>query len=1430
MRECVMKTRKVKTIIRVTLAMLCAVFVMGTAPMANAQDEGYGYTLAEANALKTPADYLYCRVTENNWDFKHPNIWTRVWLANLAGNSRGCLEHIDIAPELNSINLPMEIYLTETNRATEYFAFGPKELGDGQKRPTITVDGSFSYTDYLGMYPSVGADEMEANKNYPCVIRMETNQSAVQNVQIKGRGGERTIGENDALVNGLCLQNNDYIVKDVQLSGFSGSAIRLSSSVTKFKFEGDNNIISDAKIGIELLGGASPNRDIPDLSKVKIEKAAKYFIKAPAPAYIDHERLNLTLSTHAKGERQMSIFGEVTSCDTSKDDSDNPKDPECKIGQLDDANNCIIDESGVEVEKIILYFVANDPETDLEQPFEVGRYPVSGQSYNSKGQFSISFTDADLLAAANKHIESAEAKMTAADLEEYPGVILLAEAAQKGTGSSSSIIAMRNINNYNTDPCAKSGGGAYNSLLFMNISDCNKELSLVGQSVDFETDTDGDGIFDYIEMRLQKDGKWKTEGVCSCGDTLTCWKDADTDHDGIPDGVEAICEDGSRLINIQHEDEITTASDGYEMCGQGKKFKDFDEDGKADVRDPDSDEDNVVDGIEDRARLYEPSRKAFLYYIEEGSLKPLTLRLDNGEGGVVTNKVPCYDPNPESDTYTTDLTDFIDYDEDLGVAYSLVLIKTDENGIQEMEYIVPNTPEVQGRTLEEGHSIHAVTCRNAMLTSPSNFNGVVDGADRSNPADADSDDDGFCDGDIVVYPYGQVSSGADPICSGINDKCPLKKNTKEGGAPGPNDCTLDCVPGEMREIIADPEEIYIDANHQNFLDLDNNGEFDLFEIGFEDGKLRPDKLINICGDWDEDGIPNCIEALVANEGKYGSIGQCAPKQDPLLGGVVPLNPFTADSDLDGFGDGHKAKNSDICPMTHGATDGTVDDGLSCEPDDIYNDFPILAFYLDRDNDDLRDVQEFGSIDELISSNGVWSSSMGHSNPLDNDSDDDQLLDWYEKQYGTNPNDDDTDDDGLSDYREVNMDGDPKTNNGKDGKNIGHNYICGIFNTDTDPLEEDTDGDGLEDGTEVDVLNSNPNDIDSDNDGLCDGLTLTDAEGNVICEGEIRYIPQYQPDSDWEPDYYESDPCNDNTDNPLDDPEGDQAKDGEEPYGCRNNTDPICWESEKGNEGTAAGGDDTDLDGIPDKHEAKFGAEVGKQDTDGDGLIDGCEDGVGELCNAQRDNYKFDPSFYYDGCEPDDFKNCDTDPNNPDSDDDGLNDKQERNYPSNPWESDTDGDCIPDGVEDADQDGKWDTDETKAASGLTTIDGVTDMFEAIDTDGDGLTDGQHARYRNSGWEDDNCNGIVDVNADGELMETDPRNWDTDGDNISDYDEMTAHDGYFNIDRVGEAVTGRGRGCSMIAGGSVDSGMMMIFAGLLFMVAVMRKRAKAKAIKK
>jgi outer membrane protein OmpA-like peptidoglycan-associated protein len=157
--------------------------------------------------------------------------------------------------------------------------------------------------------------------------------------------------------------------------------------------------------------------------------------------------------------------------------------------------------------------------------------------------------------------------------------------------------------------------------------------------------------------------------------------------------------------------------------------------------------------------------------------------------------------------------------------------------------------------------------------------------------------------------------------------------------------------------------------------------------------------------------------------------------------------------------------------------------------------------------------------------------------------------------------------------------------------------------------------------------------------------------------------------------------------------------------------------------------------------------------------------LGENCKADRDN---------DGLGKCDEEKLGTDPNNPDTDGDGLSDGDEvMKYRTDPLKVDTDGDGLTDGEEVM----KYKTDPLKAdtdGDGLTDGDEVmkykTDPLKA-DTDGDGLTDGDEVmKYKTDPLKaDTDGDGLTDGE---EVMKykTDPLKVDTDGEGLTDSEEV------------------------------------------------------------
>ena len=135
----------------------------------------------------------------------------------------------------------------------------------------------------------------------------------------------------------------------------------------------------------------------------------------------------------------------------------------------------------------------------------------------------------------------------------------------------------------------------------------------------------------------------------------------------------------------------------------------------------------------------------------------------------------------------------------------------------------------------------------------------------------------------------------------------------------------------------------------------------------------------------------------------------------------------------------------------GLDDAWEQEVIDSDPDDAIETLADVNPGDDLDGDNLTNLQEF---------------MFPRTDPLDADSDDDNLTDDIETgtgtfvdatDTGTNPNDPDSDGDGLQDDVETNTE----------------NYVSPT-NTGTDPNNPDSDGDGLSDGDEIADPFSDPN--------------------------------------------------------------------------------------------------------------------------------------------------------------------------------------------------------------------------------------------------------------------------------------------------------------------------------------------------------------------
>jgi hypothetical protein len=403
----------------------------------------------------------------------------------------------------------------------------------------------------------------------------------------------------------------------------------------------------------------------------------------------------------------------------------------------------------------------------------------------------------------------------------------------------------------------------------------------------------------------------------------------------------------------------------------------------------------------------------------------------------------------------------------------------------------------------------------------------------TNPIDTDSDGDGLWDGWHDAPPYGQYDLGelkgevGDIVsgAGGYNTNPAVRDTDRDGLWDGWRDNDGDGYwsAGDEKGELGDPSLSGVggygtwptvtgfDDDGDGKIDEDpigdpndRDGDGDTSEPYDDDGDLVPDEDPNGWDsdgdgagdgyeiyyikdvDWDNDGYNSQIDPDSDNDGiRDGNDRYYEDSDDDGW-----CNANDVDSDGEGLLDNEEDLNKD----------GSFDSGETYPtmPDsdwDCLNDYQEKRIYLtnallgDSDNDGLRDGSEsweWGSIDIWIDYDG----NGEFNNLLDDDADEDGLIDGDEIEYGADMSNPYSDGDTLNDGQEV------------------HTYH-------TDPIRVDTDCDGLNDDAEITFwadLGKNWNDNedgDVDEDG-CPLINIIDwdSDGDLIGDGADSIPARY----------------------------------------------------------------------------------------------------------------------------------------------------------------------------------------------------------------------------------------------------------------------------------------------------------------------------------
>jgi hypothetical protein len=488
--------------------------------------------------------------------------------------------------------------------------------------------------------------------------------------------------------------------------------------------------------------------------------------------------------------------------------------------------------------------------------------------------------------------------------------------------------------------------------------------------------------------------------------------------------------------------------------------------------------------------------------------------------------------------------------------------------------------------------------------------------------------------------------------------------------------------------VLNPDDADLDADSDNLTnekeytqntdprnpDTDRDGLFDGAEIVHRTDPLNPDS--------DNDKLPDGWEVQYGLNPKDSEDAALDSDNDGLIMNLAGIDFYINYTNIQEFQNGTNPTKAD--------TDGdSMYDGWELHYKNEIEKFRsnVKDYNYTFDPTDPSDGEEDIDVDfdYNIASDGLTNTEefLYNTNPLKPDSDGDELIDGHEvKIFETDPNWYDSDSDLLSDGWEVQYNYDPLSID-SDGNSINDSH-------------EDDDGDGLPNIQEY-FFGTNPQSNDTDLDGMDDGWEIennldpkrSDHSEDFDNDSLINYLEKQ----------FKTDPHDPDTDD-------DSLNDGAETLlGWPGMLISGVYTTEPGTPRYFSNplSDDSDNDGLKDYDEIKvFLSNATDIDTDNDGLLDNEE-----------------------------IKDLGTNASKVDSDSDGLNDTEELNhiygYITLPTVFDSDNDGLGDGEEIfTDFYPGIDFDATKfGCKDNTSCDG-TDPTN-YDTDGDGLPDGWEAEY-------------------------------------------------------------------------------------------------------
>ncbi|MDX6747470.1 T9SS type A sorting domain-containing protein [Polaribacter sp. PL03] len=913
--------------------------------------------------------------------------------------------------------------------------------------------------------------------------------------------------------------------------------------------------------------------------------------------------------------------------------------------------------------------------------------------------------------------------------------------------------------------------------------DCDND----GIANKFDLDSDNDGITDVIEAGgtdANQDGiadgavgtTPTTNGVPSSAgtgltplnsdtDSIPDFLDIDADNDGIPDNIEAQTSAGyiqpsgvGTNITDTNENGVDDVYENTSSNTVGFVPENTDGDNKPDYLDADSDNDGVLD------------------IVENGDTDNTLAGTDIDGDGLDDN----FDDNNDASINGSTVNDGLGNGDKVTNATNLETAYGDE------DTDFPETGDVDYRDILDNDN-----------------DGIPDSIDLDDDNDGIADTDEGCENlitngdfenqdfsDASIFPGGFTSPGGTFIGTTYNT------NTLEGWNYTQN---LDGWVGG-KSPSWDPTVIYADAYKGNqYLDALGNNDVTggVSNILSQTVTTIVGKSYTLSFFWGEDvghetNQDVTLNVAILDASNTAIINQTlVATSEGKIGGIIgPKKWYVFSQEFVATTTQTTLQFQATPPSTGSLGAGAALDFVSISTcADTDNDGIPNSFDLDSDNDGIPDLVEAGGTD--TDGNGLID-NINPDGTLTNDTDNDGLDDRYDSDNGgTDLSNIDTDGDGIPNSQDLDADNDgiPDVIEAGGVDENGDGKADNFIDTDNDGFNDVVDGDVGQDGTSENTTNalittgpdadndgapdSYPNgdtdndgipnhlDLDADNDGIAD---VVEAGGTDV-NGDGKADNFVDADNDGFNDVVDGDPTNalangtdtagTNTNNALiiSGPDGDNdGKPDSYPNGDTDN-DGILNHLDL----------DADNDGIADVVEA------GGTDVNGDGkadnFVDADNDGFNDVVDGDPTNALANgtdtagtntnnaliisgPDGDNDG-KPDSYPNGDTDNDgilnhlDLDADNDGIADVVEAGG------TDVNGDGKADNFVDADNDGFNDVvdgDPTNALANGTDTAGTNTNNALIVTGEDTDNDGKPNSYPNGDTDNDGIPNHLDLDAD------------------------------------------------------------------------------------